>query len=189
MPKLETVINKFSLFVVPVLYTILALHCYTIPAQLMAIILMIPYFIINRHKYAQFNWQTLWGMGLLFVFMLGLHTLFITMLLGCSIHFVHIAIQRFLITVVFAPICEEMYFRGVVMDHVERVPVVLRCIVVGLFFGLIHNIFCLHTPLSILLIAIGGTIMSFIRIKTNSLPTSMTFHATWNMLLSMFVVF
>ena len=78
--------------------------------------------------------------------------------------------------VLFAPIVEELTFRGlglaVVGDAVGVMPAIL---ITGLAFGLAHGL-----VIALPILAAFGVILAVVRVKTNSLYPAILLHATFN---------
>ena len=82
-----------------------------------------------------------------------------------------------------APLVEEMFFRGYILDslrviHSDAVSIISS----GLLFGLMHNPFFLFIGdfYTIGLASIGGFLYAWLRIQTGSLWTSIACHLLWN---------
>ena len=83
---------------------------------------------------------------------------------------------NFVVVVLFAPIVEELTFRGlglaVVGDAVGVMPAIF---ITGLAFGLAHGL-----VIALPVLAAFGVILAVVRVKTNSLYPAMLLHATFN---------
>lgn len=88
--------------------------------------------------------------------------------------------QIFLMTVIVAPIVEEVLFRGLILFSAGRkTPSWLRLIVSSLLFGLVHS----PTNISSLYIYVGmGFLFSYAAKRTNSLEAPIVYHFLNNLL-------
>jgi membrane protease YdiL (CAAX protease family) len=82
-----------------------------------------------------------------------------------------------------APLVEEMYFRGYILNslrgmHSDNVAIIVS----GLLFGIIHNPFFLFFGgiYQIGVTSIGGFLYAWLRIRTGSLWPSIACHFLWN---------
>jgi len=77
---------------------------------------------------------------------------------------------------IMTPISEELFFRGYLLDSINRMhgqwPAILISAVI---FGLVHL-----DPFTIGMATIGGVIYGWIRIRTGSLLPGIAAHAMWN---------
>ena len=82
----------------------------------------------------------------------------------------------FLSICIMTPISEELFFRGYLLDSINRIHGKWPAIVISsLLFGLVHI-----DPFAIGLATIGGVIYGWIRIRTGSLVPVIVAHAMWN---------
>lgn len=79
--------------------------------------------------------------------------------------------------VIFAPICEELLFRGLILRAYEGFNKKYGFIIVGILFGLLHS---LNGISSIIPVCINGIMLGYLVNKTNSLYTSIIQHSTYN---------
>ena len=85
-------------------------------------------------------------------------------------------------TVVIAPLAEELLFRGVLFNAVERfVPAWLTVLLTALAFGVLHVMTYGTDWYTILQTAVMGLILGGLRAWTRSLWPSVVFHATNNL--------
>lgn len=85
------------------------------------------------------------------------------------------AITNLVVICIFAPILEEILFRGVMLSHHMKYGAWHACIVTSICFALFH------TNLSQLFYTfIGGLFMSMVVLKTGSLIPSIIIHASFN---------
>ena len=84
----------------------------------------------------------------------------------------------FLSIAIVAPIAEELFFRGYVLDAINRKHSDWTAIIwSAILFGLVHV-----DPYSVGAIFIGGILWGWIRMRTGSLLPSIACHMMWNML-------
>ena len=82
-----------------------------------------------------------------------------------------------LYTVVVAPICEEIVFRGLLLGTLEgHVPKFVGVIVVAIVFSIIH----LPSPIAIIYTFVLGIILGFVRYRTKSLVPCILAHVAFN---------
>jgi membrane protease YdiL (CAAX protease family) len=82
-----------------------------------------------------------------------------------------------LTAVVWAPLCEELVFRGALLRHFSgRVPMVAGCLLSALLFAFMHNYGPIMTPPLVML----GFAFALMRWWRGSLIASMTAHALHN---------
>ncbi len=80
------------------------------------------------------------------------------------------------LAVFFAPVVEEIIFRGFVFNALLRyVPVGLATVVSGIIFGLAH-----YDRTAFLPLACGGIVLAVVYYRTGSLVSSMLTHGTFN---------
>lgn len=88
-------------------------------------------------------------------------------------------------TVVFAPLFEEVIFRGVIFGSVRsRHGVIAALLISSLCFGLAHGV-----PSQIVATFIIGLILGYAYLRSGSLITSMTLHALNNALAMLLIMF
>ncbi|MBQ9117541.1 MAG: CPBP family intramembrane metalloprotease, partial [Clostridia bacterium] len=84
-------------------------------------------------------------------------------------------VSQLVILCVFAPIFEELLFRGVMLSHHLKYGAWHACIITSLYFGFFHmNLQQLFYTF------VGGLFMAMVVLKTGSLITSMIIHALLN---------
>lgn len=81
--------------------------------------------------------------------------------------------------IILAPICEEIFFRGMVQTAYEKYMGKRAFLVVGLIFGAYH---VLNGVSEIIPTSVLGIAMGYLAQETDSLAPSMIFHATANIL-------
>jgi membrane protease YdiL (CAAX protease family) len=87
-----------------------------------------------------------------------------------------------LVTVVIAPIAEELLFRGVLFNAIERfVPAWFTVLLTALTFGMLHVMTYPGDWYTVLQTAVAGLILGGLRAWTRSLWPSIAFHATNNL--------
>src|SRR5690606_25688755 len=85
-------------------------------------------------------------------------------------------ILLFIMGSILAPLCEEIYFRGMAYPvFKEKWGVAVGLIVSGMFFSLLHFDILRFFPLML-----GGIGLAYIYEKTGSLFSSMIAHGLWN---------
>ena len=95
-----------------------------------------------------------------------------------------ILLLYFISLVIAAPLIEELFFRGYLLDKIRtQHSDIFAIMITGLFFGLIH-----WTPYwdfwdfsPILFTGIGGVLYAWLRIKTGSIWPSIICHSIWNL--------
>ena len=94
----------------------------------------------------------------------------------------------FINLVIAAPIVEELFFRGYLLDKLRtKHSDIFSIIVTGLFFGLVHwspYYYFWHDLVDfspILFTGIGGILYAWLRIKTGSIWPSIICHSIWNL--------
>ena len=95
-----------------------------------------------------------------------------------------ILLLYFINLVIAAPLIEELFFRGYLLDKIRtQHSDIFAIMITGLFFGLIH-----WTPYwdfwdfsPILFTGIGGVLYAWLRIKTGSIWPSIICHSIWNL--------
>ncbi len=81
-------------------------------------------------------------------------------------------------TVLIAPLCEELVFRGLITCALyDNVPKILTILVPAVLFSLIH----LPSPIALLYTLILGLVLGFIRLRTNSLVPCVLIHSFFNL--------
>lgn len=90
----------------------------------------------------------------------------------------HTSIFKLFVIVVFAPIFEEIFFRGVIFGYLKKnYNIVLAIILQALVFGILHGNIVQGIYAFIL-----GVILALIYYYTNSLYSSIVFHLIFNLL-------
>jgi membrane protease YdiL (CAAX protease family) len=89
-----------------------------------------------------------------------------------------------LLSVVAAPIFEEIFFRGLVLEHaLRRWPAWQAVAVTSLLFGLVH----LPNPPQMVNAAVVGVMMGYIYVRTRSLTSVIAIHAVNNAIAYLFL--
>jgi len=84
----------------------------------------------------------------------------------------------FVLTVIFAPIIEEILFRGILFPAIKyRYGIIAGILVSGVLFGLAHL-----NPLQILVIIPMGIYLAIMYQRTKSIYPGIILHATWNLM-------
>lgn len=98
------------------------------------------------------------------------------------------ALMMFLMTAIFAPLCEELLFRGIFMRYFFPKNTVLAIFFSGLVFGALHfhlgDIFW-----TLLLYCALGWVLAYYYKKTNKLLVSILIHFLNNILPALFMLF
>lgn len=88
-----------------------------------------------------------------------------------------------LVTGLFAPIGEELLFRGYIFNGFRhRLGVIPSVLLTGLIFGVMHFDLVRAIPLMI-----GGMGLNLIYLKTQSIYSSMIAHSTWNIAMTIII--
>jgi membrane protease YdiL (CAAX protease family) len=101
-----------------------------------------------------------------------------------------ILLLYFINVVIAAPIVEELFFRGYLLDKMRvQHSDIFAIMITGLFFGLIHwSPYWDFWHLSpILFTGIGGVLYAWLRIKTGSIWPSIICHSIWNLFVGVII--
>lgn len=91
----------------------------------------------------------------------------------------------FLMGAVFAPIAEELFYRGMIYPFLRgALGPIWGIVLAGLVFGLAHWDLWRTIPL-----AVGGIVLCYIYEKTDSIFVPMVTHGVWNAVMSLLVLF
>lgn len=93
-------------------------------------------------------------------------------------------ILPFIMVVVFAPLGEEIFFRGFIYPVFrKRLGITMALVVTGMIFALLHFDLIRFIPL-----AIGGIFLAWLYEKTGSIITPIIAHATWNGVMTILMI-
>lgn len=86
--------------------------------------------------------------------------------------------QLFVVAAVVAPLVEELFFRGLLLQAVWRYThhAWLAVLVSGVAFGAVHS----QQPQAVLPLATMGVVLGYVRLRTASLPACIIAHALFN---------
>lgn len=151
-------------------------------AQLLCIILMIPYFILYKHKYIKLNEDItkkslMVSLGLISIYFI----IFVICFKNGIVYTNNYGCLYLVSAIILAPIMEEMYYRGIVLDILNKLDTKYSIIISSLFFSLAHFRYY-GMPQAMILMFFIGVILSILRNKYRSLIPSMFAHGTYNYL-------
>lgn len=102
--------------------------------------------------------------------------------------FTDVRLQSFfiVISIIFAPIVEELYFRGLIFTYLNKTTNLgIALIVSSLFFGLAHSLF---DPFIFITHAFVAVFIGLARNKSNGIITPIIMHMIWNLLIFLMII-
>ncbi|CAI2605773.1 hypothetical protein AKUA1404_00410 [Apilactobacillus kunkeei] len=102
--------------------------------------------------------------------------------------FTDVRLQYFfiIISVILAPIVEELYFRGLIFTYVNKTTNLTTALIISsLFFGLAHSLF---NPFIFITHAIVAIFIGLARNKSNGIIAPIIMHMIWNLLIFLMVL-
>ena len=94
-----------------------------------------------------------------------------------TVYFVPLLWFAFIIA---APLSEEIFFRGFLFKSLEhsKIGPIGAVIITSVIWSLLHTQYDLY---AMVVIFIGGLLLGFVRLRTNSIYTTIAMHALWNL--------
>lgn len=188
--KIKAILKILYLLVIPVIYcqTMTSALQFVSPSfaillgQLVGLTFMIPHFLFNIKKYNKVDSNIIKECIVIFFMLQGMFYFSMISMQHNSITFKLLnPLLYVLCGVVGAPLVEELYFRGMLVDSLSSLPTKVVTVLTALSFSLVHIIRGYNIAQLIVLFLLGLKLKT-LRDKHKNILPSITLHSTWNYL-------